>query len=339
MNPLIKHCLLILCIFFANKSFAQIDYITYHKEIIKAEELLVRTNLKDCLIQYKKTFDEYPKVFARDAFLAFQVACMFKDTTMVSYFFEKSVRNGIIWEAINYITFYQDIVSFNLAYKRRLESLYSTNRAIYESSIDTILRKNILALLIEDDKARTHNNDSLSNYRWMKLCDSNGKKLAAIIKRVGFPGEKMCGILNSEVAIVNGSKERATGVQIYPVCNRIFYHSACVFQDVKVELQRAVKNGELTPKEYALLYEWSFDVLTRKNRWWDKYYKFNCNHNVVRDKHYNFFLNDDMYSTDTLFVNQCRKEIGMCSLEHEKKLKKFGIENGIIVRFGFSGWF
>lgn len=319
--------------------YSQINYINYHKEIIKAESLLIQTQMKPCLKKYRETFDAYPKTFARDAFLAFQIACMVKDTTEISYFFEKAVSNGIIWEPINYSEYYKNFINLNNNYKIRLEELYKTSTIKYEKLINQNLRNYVLGLLENDDRNRTNNNDSILNIKWLKIMDINGQKLDSLIHKVGYPGEHIAGIYNSEVVIVSGSKENPTGIQLHSMPSRIFYHNACTFQSVKNELLVAIKNGELTPKEYALIHEWSYNTLMKKSRWWDKFYKFTCEIPEKKEKQYNFFLDPFNYSKDTIFVNKCREEIGMSTIEHEKKLKDFGKENNLFVRYGIFGNF
>jgi len=295
--------------------------------------------MRTCLKKYRETFDAYPKTFARDAFLAFQIACMIQDTTEISYFFEKSVSNGIIWEPINYSEYYKIFISGNRNFQKRLEELYKTSRAKYEKSINQDLRNYILEMLNNDDKHRTNTQDSLLNAKWFSVMDLNGQKIDSIIRKIGYPGEHIAGIYNSKVAIVSGSKDYPMGVQVYSIPSRIFYHNQCTFQSLEKELLEAIKNGELTPKEYALIYEWSFDELLKESRWWDKYYKFPCKKPEKKEKQYNFYLDPFNYSKDTLFVNKCREEIGMSTIEHEQKLKDFGKENKLFVRFGVFGNF
>ena len=334
-----KIYLIVILILYWLSASAQLDYRNYHREIIRAEELLLQSELKPCLSLYRKTIEAYPKTFARDAFLAFQVACMLKDTAEITYFFDKSVSNGVTWDAIEYSDYYKKVVSASGPYRQRLEALYDDCRKRYEESLNGKLRDYILGLLKDDDDHRTTNQDSALNVRWFAVMEMNGQKIDSIIHRNGFPGEHVTGIFNSEVELVVGSTDFPTGVQIMPVPSRIFYHNPCAFQEVRNELLQAIKDGELTPREYALMYEWSFDVLLRKTRWWDRYYTFRCSHPGEMDKRYNFYLNPFNYSADTAFVNQCRDEIGMCTLEHEKKLRQFGKENRLFVRFGFNGDF
>lgn len=66
---------------------AQTNYIQFHKEIIRAEQLILATQMKDALLSYKNTFDKYPKTFAKDAYIALQIACMVEDSNMISYCF------------------------------------------------------------------------------------------------------------------------------------------------------------------------------------------------------------------------------------------------------------
>ncbi len=278
-----KYFLFVTIFIISKISDAQLNYIEYHKKIIQAENFMLATDMKACIAKYKETFDAYPKTFARDAFTALQIACIGKDTASISYFFGKSVSNGIIWEAILYSKHYKDVVDYDLKFKRRLEALYVVSRKHYESSIDTSIRKFVLGLLEKDDSARFINHqqvkDSLDIVRWFEVMEHNIYQIDSLVKKIGFPSEHKAGILSSKIINVG-----YLGVDLYPTPSRIFYHNQCGFQLMKNQLLQAIIDGELTPKEYAVIQEWSFDVFDRKNGWERKYYSPTCKNSPgIRD--------------------------------------------------------
>ncbi len=331
--------LLLLLFLIPLTSHAQLNYISYHRQIIQAENYMLALDYKACVKTYKETFRAYPKTFARDAFAALQIACIVKDTAGISYFFERCVSNGITWEVMKASKNFRDVMAADHQLQKRLDVLYSISHKKYERSIDTNTRWFVRRLLIKDGEARFNKQgevkDSADIVNWLQVLERNVYQLDSLVKRLGYPGERMVGALIKDVSINNG---KPTGVYICSEPSRIFFHNQCGFQLMKNELQKAVQEGELMPKEYALIQEWSFQDFEKSKRWWDKYYCAPCIPGP-HDKRYNFFLNSDRYIDDIAFVDQCRNEIGMCSVFHEKKLKSFGKEHELILQFGFLGGF
>lgn len=72
-----------------------VDYIEYHKSIIRAEERLFLENKPQiALDSFKKIFDKYKFVFVDDCLEAFQLALLYNEEEYAMQFMEKALENG-----------------------------------------------------------------------------------------------------------------------------------------------------------------------------------------------------------------------------------------------------
>jgi len=63
------------------------DYIDYNKSIVKCEEqFLFQNSIRKALESYRSVFVEYNKPYAKDCFIALQLACSINDTAIASFF-------------------------------------------------------------------------------------------------------------------------------------------------------------------------------------------------------------------------------------------------------------
>ena len=103
-------------------AFASMNYFIYHQKIIYAEELFLKDSIQASLIAYKNIFTEY-KPFAKDAFIALELACMRKDTAQSIYFFEQCFKSGVNWDVFDKVLYIKDILDKNIAYHSHPELL------------------------------------------------------------------------------------------------------------------------------------------------------------------------------------------------------------------------
>lgn len=320
------------------KAFSQQhNYIDYHKEITKAEEFFIKGETEKAVTQYEKTFQQFPKTFARDAIIALQISCISSEKRFVNYFYSKAVLNGIDWKLLNEIPIIGSFIKDNPSFKNQFSEEYSPLHNTYANSLDSVFRNQILYLLYKDDSLREVAGnkipqDSLKNAMWLKQNESNTYILKKLIDEKGIPGEHATGLLAPELIAFKGRQPYIT--KCSPVFIRILAHCKCGLQITNDHLLQGIRNGELHPKDYAHQYEWSQNGFIRRS-WKNKYYSETCPRTVT-GKHYNYFLNSSNYSKDIEQVNKNREEIGMFSLEHYKKLLEFGKENNVIVEIGFQ---
>jgi hypothetical protein len=104
---------------------------------------------------------------------------------------------------------------------------------------------------------------------------------------------------------------------------------------LKTELIAAVNRGDLDPRIYALIYEWSFmSFLGKEKDWTDKYFRANRCVEEKTDDFYNINITKS-FNKNIDFVNYCRKKIGMCIVEHDELQKQFEKDYGLLLYFGF----
>ncbi|MCB0697907.1 MAG: hypothetical protein KDC07_11110, partial [Chitinophagaceae bacterium] len=233
----------------------------------------------------------------------------------------------------------------DMSYKKRIGDLYEKYYNEYKKTIDTNYR-NIIANMYKHEYAlrRLAEGPTRSEpliRKWLAVEDSNMYELVPMIKSKGFPGEKRIGLSHILPEQVDDSRTgdrrntydfRMVSVNLNCHAATLFFHHRCGYMLLKEELMQAVLEGELHPREYALIYEWSHNYFAVKH-WDDDYHDFRCEGNR-QDEWYNIFIEPFLYSKDIAAVNKARAEIGMCSLDHDEKKKKFAIDNELYLYFG-----
>jgi hypothetical protein len=336
---MLRHLLALLALASTN-AYAQKNYIDYHREIIKAEELFLINNLEGSLKKYKDIFNEYPKPFAKDCFTALQIACLRNDTTNATYFFQKSFEQGVTWVVLNAVPQVKNLLSRD-SYNRTAH--YNRIHPRYLASLDTALRKEIVRRIHWDNSRK----NSSSKQVYAAVLDQNIHFLDSLAKHAGYPGEHLIGILD-QTLYKDPSNFRPDLLSSIP--SVMYFHHYCGLQLMKKELFEAIRNGELQPAEYALMYEWSYAYLRRKQfvaKYKAQYARYLRSYNIfdfsticpplAKTEQFNFYLESTYYSADTTFVNKCRREIGMASIQHYARKKEFARKHSLILFFGMFG--
>lgn len=324
----------------------RVNYIDYHKQIIVAEQqFLYYDNLNAAFEQYKKTFDKWDKPFAKDCFIALQLACMVSDTGRAIYFFQKCFEQGVEWNTVMVSPHVEVMFNSDLVYKKRIQQLYDKCRPAYLKTIDTAYR-NIIVDMYEHEKrlrvkANAKDSDKQDMSEWMRVEDSNMYELIPMIKERGFPGERRIGYAyynqindNNKQLTLQSGRADLERIRIFlssHVCV-LFYHHRCGYQMLKDELLQAVKEGLLHPREYALVYEWSHAYFMSKH-WDDDYHEYKCESDNW-SKRYNFYINPMYHSTDIKLVNKHRIEIGIGSVNQDEKKRAYAKQNQLFLFFG-----
>lgn len=344
-----KRIILFTILFVPHLSFAQKEatYITYHKHIIAAEQqFLYHKNPKAALEKYREIFMQWQRPFARDCYIALQLACLMNDTAYATFFFEQCFKNGVEWNTAIFSPPVNRLLQADGAYKKRIGELCDKRYPEYLKTIDTVYRNVIQNMYKHEGRLRSYASGEEGNIRpktreWMRIQDSNMYELVSMIKSKGFPGEKRVGYRNIVYKQIEDSRRGNRKyeydfmmVDLFLSCHvaTLFFHHRCGYRLLKEELMQAVFEGELHPREYALMYEWSHDYFAVKH-WDDDYHDFRCEAEK-QENNYNIFINRFRYSNDTEAVNKDRAEIGMCTLDHDEKKKKFAKDNELYLYFG-----
>lgn len=355
--------ILVLVIVSYKQLTAAENYIEYHRKVIQAQNLFLSGSLKASTDKYKEIFTSYKKPFVKDCFIAAQIACLRKDTAYAKYFLEKAFMHGLNWKWLFDVEPVRELVINNRQFEKNLREVYESARKKYLSSIDTALRFKIRKLILKDGYykvsiAQKYRNESRDTTHWIigdslyaKTLDENLVEIKNIIKKVGYPGEHMIGVWDAETDKYLGIEDVLSDDLYKKLCSvtsLMFYHHEYGYQFLHKELLQAVKDGEMSPGEYALIHEWSYNSIDDSEKLREKYGKMASyktsksvmNYHEVcdvlpRDCRYNLFINWFHFTKDTVLVDNCRKEIGMYSLMHDTMLKKFERDNNLQLHLGF----
>jgi hypothetical protein len=316
----------------------QVDYISYHKEIIQAEKLYFLGRHKECLAKYDQIFSTYKKPFAKDCFVAVQFAVIHKDTPRCDRFLTLAFENGVNWNDLRRSVHTLSLIA-NPANSRRIGKLYTAGRAVYLQRMNKTIRDSIYYLIRRDNADRVtgpkgvRDSNKIFHVYGNTVLDENINILDRITKREGYPGQHMIGLKDFEL-----DKGEPRPFIFESPASLIFYHHYCGLYLMKEDMLKAIKGGELLPADYALIYEWAYDAYFQSKgelRGSNNVYHFKtkCPY-PPRDKFYNNFLNGFNYSRDTTLVNRCREEIGMQSIQHQAIKNMFARNNKIVFSSG-----
>lgn len=379
----------------------QVDYFDYHQKIIYAEELFIQDSIQKSLTEYKKIFTLYSP-FAKDAFIALELACMINDTSQAKYFFEKSFSSGIDWDALWHVKHITNLLHKYPDYKKVIQKLYEGNRKKYTNRIDIELKRRFTTLSRKDNNARKAYNTFVSLYRdsvqkraddslfqkaldkeiynhptlkyyrtsrqdstsewywmtfrsirknyvpqsiydtlWVKIMEDNLTIIDSISKKLGYvPGEKSIGLLD------DGYWEKIRESQtltLSPISIHQLYHHGCAFSLLKNELMESVRRGEIHPRIFVEVYAFSAFLLKDKisdpsvNQH-EKIYAIKCEPPKMWCIDYQIAnLEPPTTNYDTSKINECRKELSISSIQHDKFKREYAKKHHLILFFGLLG--
>jgi hypothetical protein len=236
------------------KLIAGINYINYHKDIINAEDLFIRNNDKAAVEAYKRIFTQYSKAFVKDCYIAAQVACHVKDTINLKLFLTMCFNKGMEWSIIDADSNLAALLNQYPSYKKVIKNEYDNSRDIFCSSINIPLRYEITTMFKKDQLYHDIKPQKLWDSLFRMVTKENIERIITITKQYGYPGEHLIGISNN---ILDNTCITLTDSDLEEITPLFFYHQACGFQILSKELYESVIKGDIHPREYATLYEWS----------------------------------------------------------------------------------
>lgn len=280
---------IIFLTFITNSAFAE-SYSEYYKLINSAEKAFVDNNHEKSFLMYDKAFSMYKRPFAKDAYIAAQIAYYIGDTTRFIEYLSIGFDNDMPLTAITAAPILSDIQNKNIY--AEITKAYRTRRAyeIDEEARDLLYVKFYEVQRLKDKMGR----DKILIQEFAK----EDEKLRLwvyenFLKNGTFPSDNTIGIFtdssylevlakndlvderleklrnNSGSVSSHNSKAANVNVKFYshyvPDDMQIsnykalvpFLHSTCSYKKYHSEMWQAVLNGYLHPKDYAMLYTWS----------------------------------------------------------------------------------
>ncbi len=322
---------------FSISAHAQDDYIMYNKQILRCEQqFLYLDNIKEGLKGYKKVFQKYSRPYAKDCFVALQLACLVGDTQEVEYFARLAFRRGVNWTGITYSQIINKFLNSNGHFHQKIKSIYDVEHLKFMESLNNEVRKIIIRMAHTDDSVKWSLNGmkgsefTKQNKAYQELLDSNAVRIAKLTAQYGYLGFNKIGF--ADFPVKNHEEVHPkTCFLLVPIIDQLYYHHACCYFKNPEKLREALQAGEITPATYASIYEWAFLDLKEKRPEIRL-----CQPALVQTEYYNIcpVMRFWQKNSDSILVNKCRSAIGLASTAHFNKRKAFEKETGVKLLFG-----
>jgi len=344
--------MILLCFFHivqpaAAQSAVRENYMAYHQGIIRCEEqFLYHNSIRKALNGYRELFSTYKKPFAKDCFIALQLACYIKDTANTTFFFRTAFERGVTWTAIEMAPAIKNFFDRKQKYKKEIFDLYPECREKWQGSINYSLRRTINDLMKRDTELKVwterfernskeeYDAETVEN----EVQDSIATEIVKLTKRYGFLGDNVIGFYEGSKAD-SGTFDKGHCYAITSMIDNQFFHHNCLYFLLKRELDTALVNGEISPAMYATIYEWTYSSVENNGPESWKGHPPNKLCIPSPNKRTAFYKVAPTFSSimmeDNALINRNRAKIWLPSVDHTKKKKAFEKEEKIRLFFGF----
>jgi hypothetical protein len=258
--------------FFANCLFAQ--QMDYYRHINEAEELFVLYHDAQCFKEYQKAFHTKARYFAKDAYIAAQIAYYLEDDKKVILYLKRAFELGLPFTALKSAPIFQKIETAPI-FPEIVKVFQRCKKPTFDASVrDTIYQK----CFISDSLKFYMGRDSKKIAEFTQFEDSFRDYLKQeFLSKGSFPNENLIGIATDSV--FDDFMRRFGHVDPYAAEEKLLFgstnsipieyglvskyslsvllHSSCSFPNYQKFLFDAVMNGYMQPIEFGLLHETS----------------------------------------------------------------------------------
>lgn len=238
------------------------NYFNYHLQVIEAEKLIASDHFREALHVYERLFENYEFIFLREYQIATQLALYLNEIKKAEHYLRKGMLSGWQMKSIKRNKFL-----FKLKATKGWEPLkiqYKSLHKQYKSGLNKDLRKQVKKMFSKDQRKAigalfTFSSKAQDRYAEKRFAPHSEKQLSKfsdILKSFGYPGENLIGndfwmstILSHHNSISQRYVEHDT---IYP--------------NIKNDLNIALKNGQISPFEFALIDDWYRSTINDKEK-------------------------------------------------------------------------
>lgn len=267
-----KYLLILLCLSFFNPIYAQ--QMDYYRHINQAEELFVLNHDAQCFKEYQKAFHTKARYFAKDAYIAAQIALYLKDEKKVLLYLKRAFELGLPFTALKSATIFQTIET-NAIYPEIVKAFHSCEKLTF----DSIGRDKIYNQCFISDSMKFYMGKDSKRIEQFTQYENSFRdflKQEYLSKGI-FPNENHIGIATDSIyedfmnRFGHVDPYAAVEKQLFGASNDIpleyglvaifsysvLLHSSCSFPNYQKMLFESVLNGYMQPIEYGLLHETS----------------------------------------------------------------------------------
>lgn len=328
---------LFFILFFITNCFSQkSDYIDYHKDINKAEQLFFIENKTDsALFYYDRVFTNYDFIFVKDLVNAAQIAIFSKKA--YRKYIERGFSQGLKLSHLKNYPLFAKVYS-SLLKDKKLLSIYQINRKKYISRIDFKYLDWIYKIAIKDQKNKFLKDD------YSSLVFQTTNRLKDSIIKKGFPGDRLIGIADSTIfkeikkPYLDLYEQRKGDSKLWYMTSDeqilspnwpqiILVHNPCSYYLYKTILLDEMRKGNIHPRDIALIY----DNMYRSKNEFPSY----CDNVPLKGVYgLNMFTDYSTY-TNKKETNEMRKMLYIVSTDIDDKKMEFEKKYGFRLFSGF----
>lgn len=233
------------------------DYYRYQRIINAIDEDILNNHLKSALTKTDTIYKDYDFIYARHCIKALQISCELNDSLKAEIWLKKAFLQGVP----KWIIYHNEITKKATAYENTQQVLadYNILHQQYLSKINLSIRKTVDSLRVLDkkytDKVNLDNNFIkyvVYGLQWWRNSKKQIKVLKPLIKKYGFPGERLIGFIDTIYKSPNIQKRQWHNYISKSNAEVMFTH---YFSKRRKHLNALllpnVKSGYLDPYEYA----------------------------------------------------------------------------------------
>ncbi|UTW60812.1 hypothetical protein KFE98_12330 [bacterium SCSIO 12741] len=249
-----------LTLFLLSMSFAASaqNYLPYFRTVARAETFLMDSLYEESLQRFDSAFHLVPYAQPKDLYLAAQVSAYLNQNQRCYNYLITGFVNGIPQSVLENNPYLKRWTSTEWGKKltqSRLDSLYAVN----EERINTWYKKRMAALYRQDQLLRDschlpvdsfpggQQQKNLLYQKWMKQADRQSRQIMRYTVKYGFPSFQVIGCDDKRYF---EDSDDGVGSKYGSI---ILYHSKTSWDLFKNVLMTQLEQGNLIPKQYALI--------------------------------------------------------------------------------------
>jgi hypothetical protein len=340
------------------------NYFDYHKTINTAQYLFLTNRIDSSFQLYKQVFSDFEFIFPRDCLDAAQFSYYANRKDDALRFLKRGFENGITPYHIQSLPLFEQSFKVHDSFYIQLMQDYKPLRSIFLNKINikVLLEVSKIYWIDQSSKNSVSFDTKVNGATYLdSFIESNINRISAIMKDVGFPGEKIIGIGGSDLykelklkdkdlyTLYNESKhiKRVYEEQFNQFSTLKFvtseyaliplYHHPCPVSTLGNDnLISSIKSGNLHPRDYGFLIERNF------HQGMCKYTFENLPENEKLKicpnplPHLNGFAIQCPIanSLDSVLINKARYSIGICPLEVDSLKLEFQRKSKAVLFYG-----
>lgn len=234
------------------------DYLNYHTQITEAEGLIGDEKFSEAVTIYEEVFNLYDFVFLRDYLVAAQLLFYLNEEQKAFSYIKECIAAGLELKGLKknkFLRQFQDDPEW-----KTIEKEYDSLRLLYLNRIDLPTRDSVHSMFKKDqgkaigalfkigDKAQ----ERYATKKFAPHSETQMVKLIKILKNKGYPGEKLIGN-DLWMSII---------ISHHNSISQDYSKNDTIYKFVRPKLIQAIKWGQMSPYEFALIDDWQKAVIS-----------------------------------------------------------------------------